>query len=156
MTDFSKYTKSPNLKGTDLPQGQPTIVTIKRAYEHTFPSTQETRPCIDFYELDQRLVCNRTQITTLMGLFGPNGEAWEGKRVELMAVTSNYQGKLTIAIKEAPPAQAEQTPTVRYEGKAEEQAPTVHYEDQATPQAEEQAPTVRYEVQSEPPEDIPF
>jgi hypothetical protein len=99
--NVSKYTQSKWLKGSDLPVGRLTQLTIKAAYEHTFEQTQETKPCLDFYEIEQSLPLNRTQIGTLVSLFGDEAGVWPGQRINLQAVPSNYQGKPTVLISSA-------------------------------------------------------
>jgi len=96
--DASKYTKSKWLHGSDLPLGQVVTLTIKEATEHAFDDGT-TRPVIRFYELDQALALNKTQTSTLIGLFGTNAGDWIAQRVELMATPSNYAGKPTILIR---------------------------------------------------------
>lgn len=96
--DVTKYTKSKFLKASDLDLGRPTQATVKRVYEHTFEQENETKVVIEFREFDQHLVLNKTQIMTLVGMFGAQTGTWQGQRLNLTAVPSNYQGKPTILI----------------------------------------------------------
>lgn len=111
MFDPTKYTKSRWLKGADLPRGRMTTVTISKAYEHHFEQQNETKPVIEFDELDQALPLNKTQVITLIDLFSANPNLWIGQRINLTPVASNYQGKPTIQI-----TIAESRPTIN--GKA--------------------------------------
>ena len=96
--DMSKYTRSKWLKGSDLPTGRATPDTIQRAYEHTFEQAGETKPVLEFLDLDQHLVLNKSQVTALINLFGPDARLWANQRVNLMPVPSSYQGKPTVLI----------------------------------------------------------
>jgi hypothetical protein len=96
--DMSKYTRSKWLKGSDLPLGRATPATIKRVYENTFEQTGETKPVIEFLDLDQHLVLNKSQVMALINLFGTDAHLWANQRITLMPVPSNYQGKPTIMI----------------------------------------------------------
>lgn len=107
MFDATKYTKSRWLKGVDLPRGRMTTVTINNAFEHHFEQQHETKPVIEFEELEQALVLNKTQVVTLIDLFGANPSLWIGQRIHLTPVASNYQGKPTIQI-----TMAELQPTI--------------------------------------------
>lgn len=100
--DPTKYTKSRWLKGLDLPKSRPVVVTIAKCYEHHFEQTDETKPVLDFEELDQSLPCNKSQITALIDLFGTDVRLWPGQRIQLQAIPSNYAGKPTILITAAP------------------------------------------------------
>ena len=96
--DPKKYIKSRWLKGADLPPGQSTTVTIKAAYEYTFESSGETKPALDFYDLDQSITLNKTQTQAMIDLFGTDPSKWIGKQISMMAVPSSFQGKPTILI----------------------------------------------------------
>jgi len=113
-----KYTESPYLKGSDLEEGERLTVTIKSAEEATFPQSGDTVPILGFLELEKQLTLNRTRITKLVELFGPDTEDWLGKKISLYPVDVNYQGKITqgVAIA-APPKKSKggQQPEVEFE-----------------------------------------
>ena len=119
--DASEYVKSEWLHGADLPQGKPVQATIKSAYEFTFENTGQTRPVIEFYELREKLTCNKTQVRELIALFGPQAGAWLGQCIEMLAVPSTFVGKPTIAIQRGTPAQP---PTMHYQDAPEGQQAT--------------------------------
>jgi hypothetical protein len=96
--DPTKYTQSRWIKGADLTPGQPITGTIKAAYEFTFEQSGDTKPALDFYDLDQSMTLNKTQVGTMIELFGNDPNQWIGKAVQLMAVPSSFQGKPTILI----------------------------------------------------------
>lgn len=101
--DPTKYAQSKWLKGSDLNPDQYITVTVERAYEKEFEATKETKPILDFSDLEQSLILNRTQITAMIELFGPNPDAWIGQRINLSAAQSDYQNKPTILIEPGDP-----------------------------------------------------
>lgn len=123
--DPTKYTKSKWMKGSDLQMGRAVLVTIGKAWEHFFEQQGETKVALKFDEMDQDLACNKTQVMTLIELFGPDPRAWVGQRISLLAVPSNYQGKPTILISEAqvaPPTAAGRATPVKAPGYSREDA----------------------------------
>jgi len=96
--DLKKYTQSRWLKGSDLPVGRLTTLTVKALREHTFERTQETKPCLDFVETDQSLAMGHAQITTMEALFSVNNDLWIGQKVNLQPAPSGIPGKPTIMI----------------------------------------------------------
>lgn len=96
--DPTKYTKSKWLKGSDLQLGRAMAVTIAKAWEQYFEQTAENKVALAFDELDQQMALNKTQVMTMIELFGADPRAWVGQRVNLLAIPSNYQGKPTIQI----------------------------------------------------------
>jgi hypothetical protein len=101
--DATKYTQSPWLHGADLPAGQPIEMTISGAREHTF-TDGTTRPVVEFSGMRPALSLNKTQVQTLVALFGANADAWKGQRITLTAVPTQL-GKPTILIGRAGPPQ---------------------------------------------------
>lgn len=97
--DASKYCKGKWLHGADLSENEQTVATINAAYEHTFEESGDTRPAIEFLELDQILLLNKTQTRTMIKLFGTNAGNWIGKRIAMFPVPTQSEGKPTIAIR---------------------------------------------------------
>ena len=95
--DPTKYTKSKFVKGSDLPK-RLTTVTIAKVYEHTFDQSGETKPALDFSDFDQSMALNKTQIATLIDLFGTDVRAWAGQRINLQPVPTQFAGKSSIMI----------------------------------------------------------
>jgi len=102
--DTNKYTKSPFIKGDDLPEGERVVVTIKSAEEVTFPQSGDTVPVLEFLELDQKLTLNRTRVAKLIELFGEETDEWIGQRIALFAIPVSYKGQssLSVAVGKAP------------------------------------------------------
>jgi hypothetical protein len=102
--DASKYMSNGWLKGEDLEEGERTVVTIKAAYEHTFEQSGETRPVLEFMEMEERLTLNKTRVKKLVELFGTDSETWIGQKISLYAIDVNFNGKTmpSVAIARAP------------------------------------------------------
>lgn len=102
--DTSTYTKSPYIKGDDLPEGEKVVVTIKSAEEVTFPQSGDTVPVLEFLELDQKLTLNRTRVAKLVELFGEETDEWIGQRIALFSIPVSYKGQssMSVAIGKAP------------------------------------------------------
>jgi hypothetical protein len=95
--DASQFVKSKYLKGADLSRGKPVRVTVESVDQHEFPE-QGTKLVLKFLEIDQEMILNKTQTTTLIDLFGTQTSGWRGQRINLMQVASTYQGKPTVLI----------------------------------------------------------
>ena len=119
MFDARQYVKSEWLHGEDLPDGEPVPVQVKAVYEHTFERDGSKRAVVEFVELDQKLVLNKTQTRKMIELFGANAGAWIDQHIRLMAAPSNFEGKPTILIGRGAPPQADQAPSVRFEGQSQ-------------------------------------
>lgn len=102
--NLAKYTKSKWLRGNDLEadyDGEAIVVTIKNVTEQTFEQTGDTKPVVEFLELDQSLILNKTQTAKLVELFGEDAAAMVGKQITLQSAPSSYPGKATILIGKA-------------------------------------------------------
>lgn len=117
--DASQFVKSKYLKGSELDKRKPIRVTIQGVDQREFPE-QGMKLVLSFLEIDQELVLNKTQISTMIDLFGTSTGVWRGQRINLMQVASSYQGKPTILITEgetvAPNVRAMDTADVLFEG----------------------------------------
>lgn len=102
--DASEFVKSKWLHGSDLPMGQPVELTIATVGVHQFDDGTR-RPRLEFLETEQSLSANKTQVATMIQLFGANTAGWIGQRVTLTAVPSQFAGKPTILIARATPPQ---------------------------------------------------
>lgn len=92
-----KYTQNPFLKGEDLEDGERMVLTIKAAYETTFPSG-DTVPVLEFLETSQKLTLNKTRVRKAVELFGPDSDAWVNRKVALYAVPVQFNGKSQMGI----------------------------------------------------------
>lgn len=92
-----KYTQNPFIKGEDLEEGERMVLTIKAAYETTFPSG-DTVPVLEFLETDQRLTLNKTRVRKAVELFGPDSDTWINRQVALYPVPVQYNGKSQMGV----------------------------------------------------------
>jgi len=92
-----KYTQNPFLKGEDLEDGERMVLTIKAAYETTFPSG-DTVPVLEFLETSQKLTLNKTRVRKAVELFGPDSDAWINQRVALYPVPVQFNGKSQMGV----------------------------------------------------------
>ncbi len=106
--DALQDVRSKYLKGSEAPKHKPIRVTIQEVDRREFPE-QGMKLVLSFLEIDQEMILNKTQISALIEMFGPQTGVWRGQRINLMQVASSYQGKPTILITEAESA----TPSVR-------------------------------------------
>lgn len=92
-----KYTQNPFIKGEDLEEGERMVLTIKAAYETTFPSG-DTVPVLEFLETDQKLTLNKTRVRKAVELFGPDSDAWINRQVALYPVPVQFNGKSQMGV----------------------------------------------------------
>lgn len=105
-----QYLESQYLKGSDLSQTAQQIITIKDVAQQEFQG--QTKVVVGFLETPKRLICNKSQLASLAGMFGNETGAWVNQRVSVYAAPSGYQNTLTVKILAAPAVQA---PTVHGE-----------------------------------------
>lgn len=103
-----KYTRNPFIKGEDLEDEDRLVVTVKAAYETTFPSG-DTVPVLEFLETDQKLTLNKTRIRKLVEMFGPDSDDWIDRRVALYAVPVQFNGKSQMGVAIAAPPKRSRT-----------------------------------------------
>jgi hypothetical protein len=95
--NVKKHLQNDWLKGSDIGEGNRLTVTIEKAYDHTFPSGDESS-VLEFLELDQKLSLNKGRLTKMVDLFGDDSDEWLGRQVILYAVDVTYQGKTTLGV----------------------------------------------------------
>jgi len=102
MFNPEQYLQNKWLKGSDLPVGQQTVVTIKGGREHVFEKTGEKKPVLSYVEIAPEMTLNTVQMKSLVTLFGSNPNLWLGQRIALMPAPSGFEGKPTILVMAAP------------------------------------------------------
>jgi hypothetical protein len=93
----SEFVKGKYLKAVDTDRRKPIRLTVEGVDQEDFPE-QGKKLVLSFLEIDQKMVLNKTQVGTMIDLFGVNTGLWRGQRLHLIQVTSSYQGKPTILI----------------------------------------------------------
>lgn len=97
--DMGKFVQSKWLKSDDV-SGLGTL-TIQRAYPHEFDQSNETKPVVEFLELDQALVLNKTRTRAMIAAFGANSDGWKGKRVKLSTTPTSMGASIVVESAEA-------------------------------------------------------
>lgn len=90
----SKY-----LKASDLGEESPIVTISNVAVEELGADEKETKPVVYFNDQDKGLVCNKTNWSTLINLFGDDTDIWTGKKIKLMVAEVAFQGKMTLCIR---------------------------------------------------------
>jgi len=121
MRDMNQYFPSTFLKAGDL-KGQVARVVIAKITEATFkdknsPSGEKTVPELHFQGKDKTFTLNITNRNELMKAFGPDGDLWIGKTIELHPTKTSIAGEIKdtilVGVPQGPaqPAPAPQTYT---------------------------------------------
>jgi hypothetical protein len=100
--DASEFTQGKFIKGSDFQPGQQVRVRVTNITKEEFKE-QGQKLVLHFHETDRGMVLNKTQVTSMINLFGPQTAAWVDQSVILQSVPSGYQGKPTILITPAQP-----------------------------------------------------
>jgi len=90
----SKYLKSGDLE-EDL------TLTIKSIIQENIGQgeKQEVKPILYFSETEKGMVLNKTNANTISSLYGPETDAWPGKRITVFATEVDFAGKQTLALR---------------------------------------------------------
>jgi hypothetical protein len=104
------------LKASDL-GGRDVTVTIESVSMEELGQgrDKETKLLVSFVGKQKKLVCNKTNASTIAKLHGDDTDNWIGKPIVLTAREVEYQGEMTLAIrvslqKPAPKAGAKAAP----------------------------------------------
>lgn len=94
------------LSHTDLGELDEAIVTIKDVttadMEEEDGKEAKTKLAVEFEQFDKALVLNKTNATTLVGLFGDETDDWAGENVTLFIADVEWGGKMVSAIRIKP------------------------------------------------------
>ena len=104
MANVASFVESKFLNGEMLGR-TPQVLTIKTAKIDTLGDDQEQKVIVEFYEQSKPLACNKTQLRTLITLFGEETDAWPNDRVMAYGkklTSGQFSGKWTIELTEAP------------------------------------------------------
>ena len=93
----SKYLKA----DVDILPDEPVHLTITDVSIENIGSgeKQENKPVVSFREVKKALVLNKTNATTITKLYGPDTDAWVGKRITLLWKEVEYQGEMRPGIR---------------------------------------------------------
>lgn len=59
----------------------------------------ELKPVLYFRETEKGLVLNKTNASTISGLYGPETDEWGGKKIALFGQEVDFQGRQVLAIR---------------------------------------------------------
>lgn len=93
-----EYLAAEDLGGKDVTL---TIKTVTREDIPQPPAYQDTKTkaVIHFKEVPRKMVCNKTNGSTIIHLYGNETDEWIGKRITLYAVRGKFFGKDQPAIR---------------------------------------------------------
>lgn len=93
----SKYLKADG----DIPDDGNLVLTIDvvRMEPVGQGEDQSEKPVVFFRETDKGLVLNKTNATTITGLYGPETDDWIGKKIALFSTEVDFGGKQVLAIR---------------------------------------------------------
>jgi hypothetical protein len=93
----SNYLSGPDLRGQDLTL---TIKDIEPRHElRRSDDTKEHKPAVSFVEEPKLWVLNKTNASTIAGLYGPEAMGWRGKRITLCTEKVRAFGKTHDALR---------------------------------------------------------
>jgi hypothetical protein len=93
----SKYLKADG----DLPEEGNLILTMDRVELEDVGSADKTeiKPVLYFRDHEKGLVVNKTNGSTIAGLYGPETDDWGGKKIALFSQEVDFQGRQVLAIR---------------------------------------------------------
>ncbi len=77
----------------------PLHLTINDVTQETVNNDGEQRWALNFAEIGQLLSLNKTNASTLAGLFGADSDSWIGKRIALVRQEVEYKGARTWGVR---------------------------------------------------------
>lgn len=88
------------LKADDL-RGSPTTVTIESVEleEVGQGRDKESKLVIAFHGKGKKLICNKTNATTIAKLYGDDTDSWIGQRITIAPREVEFQGEMVLAIR---------------------------------------------------------
>lgn len=106
---------SPHLEAADLGDeiGDSRIVTIKGVDIHVVGAEQVRKGVVYFEEFDRGLVINKTNSSTIAGLYGNETDEWTGHKITLYRSETSFKNKTVpcIRVKDSVPKEpAAETP----------------------------------------------
>lgn len=90
----SKYLSAGDLQGKE-----PTVVISHIVNEKV---GDDVKPILYFQNKEKGVVLNKTNAMTIAQMYGPETDAWQGQRITLITVWTDFQGKPVQAIRIKP------------------------------------------------------
>jgi hypothetical protein len=96
----SEIFQSKYLKAGDLPEEGSQVVTIEKIGLEEIGKDKETKIVLYFEELQQALICNKTNARTIARLMGSEDlDDWVGKTIRLYRTEVDFQGDMVEAVR---------------------------------------------------------
>lgn len=102
MVNINNVFPSKYLSAEDI-AGQEYTVTIRNVAMEQFDDG-ESKAIVHFNELPKGLTLNKTNAKTIASMYGPETDSWNGQKVTVFTIWTEYQGKQTQGIRVRPPA----------------------------------------------------
>jgi hypothetical protein len=102
-SESSKYLRAVDLIGKEM---TPTIAGVSRAEFTNDTGAKAVKPVVEFRDIDQGLVLNKTNMTALAMMFGDDMERWPGQRVRLYGDRVPFRGKIVDTVRAGRPKAA--------------------------------------------------
>lgn len=101
MLKANELCPSPNLQALDIGTelGENVNVTIKGFDKAEVGKEKQVRSRLYFEEFDRPLVINRTNVKTLIDLFGNDTDEWIGERCNMYVSETSFQGDVVRCIR---------------------------------------------------------
>ena len=103
MPDYRSMYDKEYVGAWDLPK--PTTVVISRVEARTLDNgkgKKNKKPAVFFEGREKGLACNATNGKTIAAMYGPNTEAWIGKRITLYAAKTDMAGETVDCVRVKP------------------------------------------------------
>lgn len=101
MTNINEIYQSKYLSSSDLQGKEPTVTITQVEVEKM--NDGETKLCIYVNNKAKGIVLNKTNAKAVAALYGDESSRWVGRKVKLVTVWSDFQGKPVQAIRIIPP-----------------------------------------------------
>lgn len=98
MPTYEEMFPSRFVNSAALEQG-PLHLTINDVTQETVNLDGDQRWALNFAEIGQLLSLNKTNASTLAGLFGADSDSWIGKRITLLRQEVEYKGARTWGVR---------------------------------------------------------
>jgi hypothetical protein len=92
----SKYLSAGDLQGKE-----PTVTITQITMEKM--TDGQNKPCIFVNNRPKGIILNKTNAMAIASMYGKNTDAWIGKKIKLVKVWTDFQGKPVEAIRLVPP-----------------------------------------------------
>lgn len=101
MPNIDDLYPSKYLSASDLQGKEPTVTITQITMEKM--TDGQVKPCIFANNRPKGIILNKTNAMSIASLYGKNTDGWIGKKIKLVKVWTDFQGKPVEAIRIVPP-----------------------------------------------------